>query len=123
MYQKITLIGRLTRDPEMRYTPGGKAVTNFSMATNNWKKEATWWSVTCWENTAEAVNQHKKRGDTVLVEGEMNTDNGNPKVFQKRDGTWAARFEITARTVQFIGGSGDREDARQSSDDEDIPPF
>ena len=112
MYQKLTLIGNVGRDPEMRYTPAGSAVTSFSMATNSQYKnqagetvkETTWFRVTSWGKQAEVCNQYVKKGMTVLVEGTLTADKatGNPKIYTKKDGTSAANFEVNASTVRFL---------------------
>jgi single-strand DNA-binding protein len=118
MYQKLVFVGNLGRDPEMRYTPGGQAVTNLSVATNrryttsdgNQVEETTWFRVSVWGKQAEAVNQYLSKGRQVLVEGRLNPDeNGNPRIWNRQDGTPAASFEVTADRVVFLGGreSGD----------------
>ena len=127
MYQKIIIIGNLGRDPEMRYTPDGNPVTSFSMATSrrfSEKDETTWFRVTVWGKQAEACNQYIHKGSKVLVEGRLRPDSsGNPTVFQRKDGTWGASYEITADTVRFLTPKG--EESNQNfgpmDDDEDIP--
>jgi len=117
MYQSTTIAGNLGRDPEMRYTPAGKAVTNFNVATGrqytgadgNQVKETVWFRVTTWGKTAEACNQYLKKGQKVLVEGRLNCDpaTGGPVVFAKKDGTSGASFEITANVVRFLSSKED----------------
>ena len=112
MYQKIIIIGNLGRDPEMRYTPNGQAVTNLSVATNRQYtsnsgervKETTWFRVSVWGKQAEACNQYLKSGSKVLVEGRMNQDKetGGPRIWTRNDGSAGASFEITAQTVRFL---------------------
>ena len=113
MYQRITIIGNLGRDPEMRYTPSGQAVTNLSVATNRrWqakdgttREQAVWWRVSVWGKQAEACNQYLSKGRLVLIEGRVRPDDsGNPRVFQRNDGSWGASFELNAQTVKFLGG-------------------
>jgi single-strand DNA-binding protein len=131
MYQKIILAGNLGRDPEMRYTPDGTPVTNFSVATTErWtgqdgqqQERTTWWRVTAWRRLAETCNQYLSKGRAVLVEGRMNPDpeTGNPRVYTRTDGTPGASYEVTAFTVKFLGG---REDTAgfEEPRDEDVPP-
>ncbi|NIM93028.1 MAG: single-stranded DNA-binding protein [Anaerolineales bacterium] len=116
MFQKVILVGNLGRDPEMRYTPGGQAVTNLSVATNRTytdsageqRDETVWFRVSVWGRQAEACNQYLRKGRQVLVEGRMTGDeNGNPRVWTRQDGTPTASFEVTAQTVRFLGGRGD----------------
>ncbi len=112
MYQKITIVGNLGRDPEMRYTPSGQAVTNLNVATNRQYtsnsgervKETTWFRVSVWGKQAEACNQYLKSGSKVLVEGRMQQDKetGGPRIWTRNDGSPGASFEITAQTVRFL---------------------
>ncbi|MBC8330821.1 MAG: single-stranded DNA-binding protein [Anaerolineae bacterium] len=138
MYQKIIIVGNLGNDPEMRYTPSGQAVTNFSVATNNRYTgkdgqrvdETIWFRVSAWGRQAETCNQYLKRGRKVLVEGRMTADRqtGGPRVFQRNDGSYGASYEITAQSVQFLSSQGD-DQSFQASDgmssapeaDDDIP--
>jgi len=111
MYQKIIIIGRLGRDPEMRYTQGGHPVTSFSVATDRrWtdssgqqQERTVWFRVSAWRRLAETCNQYLSKGRLVMVEGEM----AEPKPYQSRDGEWRASLDITAREVKFLGGRGD----------------
>ena len=116
MYQKITIVGNLGRDPEMRYLPNGTPVTNFSVATNRrWtgqdgqqQEETAWFRISAFGRQAEVCNQYLSKGRLVLVEGRMRPDeNGGPRVWQGNDGQHRASFEITALTVKFLGGRGD----------------
>ena len=117
MYQKIIIVGNLGGDPEMRYTPAGQAVTNFSVATNrkykgadgNTVDETIWFRVSAWGRQAETCNQYLKRGSKVLIEGRLTADpaTGGPRIWNKNDGTPAASFEITAQSVQFLSTRGE----------------
>ncbi len=127
MYQKLIIIGNLGRDPEMRYTPDGTAVTSFSVATSrryNEKDETTWFRVSVWGKQAESCNQYLHKGSKVLIEGRLRPDanTGAPQIFQKKDGSWGSSYEVSADTVRFLtprsdGGS----DGSGSVDDDDIP--
>ena len=129
MYQKIILVGNLGRDPEMRYLQDGKAVTNFSIATSNYKKETAWFRVSVFGASAEACNQYLQKGSKVLVDGELTYDasTGGPKVFSRNDGTAGASFEVVARDVKFLSSSGDGEHSAPAQapaatvKDDDIP--
>ena len=117
MYQKLVIVGNLGNDPEMRYTPSGQAVTNFSVATNRkWtgsdgqvNEETTWFRISVWGKQAEACNQYLKKGRQVLVEGRMTVDRetGGPRMWQAQDGSWRASYEVTADVVRFIGSRSD----------------
>lgn len=128
MYQKVIIIGNLGRDPEMRYTPDGNPVTSFSVATSRRygeKDETTWFRVTVWNKQAENCNQYLHKGSKVLVEGRLRPDaNGGPSVFQRRDGSWGASFDLTADTVRFLSPKGEEAGGQNfgpMDDDEDIP--
>jgi single-strand DNA-binding protein len=128
MFQRVTLIGHVGQEPQMRYTPDGTAVASFSLATKNtvskartpecpngWRESfngkgwevTTWWRVTVWRQLAETVSEYVHKGQQLFVEGEMagETHDGslNPRVWTGKDGTARASFEITARTLKFIG--------------------
>jgi single-strand DNA-binding protein len=117
MYSQVTVVGNLGRDPEMRYTPSGQAVTNINVASNRtWTnadgekvKETTWWRVSIWGKMAEACNTYLKKGSKVLVVGRMNSDpqTGGPRLWTRQDGSSAANYEITAQTVQFLSSKGE----------------
>lgn len=137
-YQKIVIVGNLGRDPEMRYLSSGQAVTNFNVATNRQYtassgekvKETTWFRVSAWGRQAETCNEYLKTGSKVLVEGRMNPDKetGNPRVFERKDGTTGASYEITADRVVFMSGRDDQDSYQVSEGggemvDEDEIPF
>ncbi len=140
MYQKITIIGNLGRDPEMRYLPSGQAVTNMSVATNrrytdsNGQRveETTWFRVAVWGNQAETVNQYLQQGSRVMVEGSLRPDpeTGGPRIWTRNDGTPGASFEITAQRVLFLSTRAEDEayqsqgmEASSETVDEDDIPF
>jgi len=138
MYHTIIIAGNVGRDPELRYTPSGQAVTNFSVAAsrkytgNNGEKveETVWFRIATWGKLAETCNQYLKKGRQVLVEGRLVPDptTGGPRTFSRQDGTVGAAFEVTAATVRFLGHKeeGDNTTAKQgksdsSYNDDDIP--
>jgi single-strand DNA-binding protein len=107
---KVIILGRLGQDPEMKYTPSGSAVCNFSLATTeNWtdksgqKQEKTeWHKIVVWGKLAELCNQYLAKGRQAFIEGKLQTRSWDDKEGQKRYTT-----EILATTVQFIGGAKD----------------
>jgi single-strand DNA-binding protein len=117
MYHQIIIVGNVGKDPEMRYTPSGQAVTSFSVATNRsytvgsgeQVKETIWFRVTTWGKQAEVCNQYVKKGSKVLVEGRLTPDKatGGPHVFERQDGTFGAHFEVNASTVRFLSTRGE----------------
>ena len=112
MYHKLTIVGNLGKDPEMKYTTDGKAVTTFSVAASNRKDETTWFRVSTWDKQAETCNQYLHKGSKVLVEGTLRADGaGNPRVYERKDGLgWAASFEVVASSVKFLSGKDEPAD-------------
>jgi single-strand DNA-binding protein len=123
MWHTLIVVGNLGRDPEMRYTPSGQAVTSFSVASSRQYtssngqlvKETVWFRVSAWGKQAETCNQYLKKGSKVLVEGRLSPDQatGAPKTFTRKDGTTGASYDVTAVTVRFLssrtegeGGAG-----------------
>lgn len=113
MFHTIILVGNVGRDPEMRYTPTGQAVTTFSLAVNRMYndskgekvKETIWFRITAWGKLAETCSQYVQKGSQVVIEGRLQPDpnTGGPKIFTRKDGTSGASYEIVANTVRFIG--------------------
>lgn len=119
MYHTIIIVGNLGREPEMRYTPGGQAVTNFSVATNrqyqgtdgNMVKETIWFRISVWGKQAESCNTYLHKGSKVLIEGRLQPDpaTGGPRIWNRQDGTPNASYEVTASTVRFLSSRGEGE--------------
>ncbi len=117
MHQRLILIGNLGRDPEMRYTPEGKPVTTFQVATSRrWTdaqgaahEETTWFRCVTWEKQAEICNQYLSKGKKVYVEGQLISDpkTGGPRTYRRRDETVGASFEVRATLVRFLSPKGD----------------
>ena len=101
MYSRLIIIGNCGGDPNMRYTVDGKPVTSFSVAVSDRKDETMWVRVSAWNKLAETCNQYLHKGSKVLVEGRLKAE---PPVFQKKDGTWASSYEVTAENVRFLSG-------------------
>ena len=105
---KVILLGRLGQDPELKYTPGGAAVCNFSLATTEaWtdkqgqKQEKTeWHRIVVWGKLAELCNQYLAKGRQAFLEGRLQT-----RSWDDKDGNKKYTTEIMASTVQFIGGA------------------
>jgi single-strand DNA-binding protein len=129
MYQKLVIIGNLGRDPEMRYLPDGRPVTQLNVATNNVYKDAngqqvketTWFRVSVFGKQAEACAQYLQKGRSVLVEGRLRPDKntGGPRIWDKQDGTKGASYEVNAMTVKFLGG-GQRGEGGPTVTDEEL---
>lgn len=116
-FHTIIIVGNVGRDPEMRYTPSGQAVTSFSVASSrsyndssgNKVDETVWFRVTAWAKLAETCSQYLHKGSKVLVEGRLSPDikSGSPKLFQRADGTWGSSYEVVASTVRFLSSRGE----------------
>ena len=117
MFHTIIIAGNVGKDPEMRYTPSGAAVTSFSVATSrNYKsqgqtiKETIWFRITCWGRQAEYASNYVRKGHKILVEGRLMADSaGNPRVFTRSDGTAGASFEINATNLQLLTSRSENE--------------
>jgi single-strand DNA-binding protein len=102
---RVLLAGRLTRDPELRYTPNGSAVCNFSLAVNRkhkdqsgrWQDDTTFINVVAWQAIAENINKHLHKGSPVLVEGRLESRSWETETGQKR-----SVIEIRADSVRFL---------------------
>lgn len=124
-FHTIVITGNLGGDPEMRYTPSGQAVTNFSVAVNesftnsNGEKikKTIWFRVSAWGRQAEICNQYLKKGRMVLVEGRMAGDpnTGGPRIWTGQDGSPRASYEVTAQTVRFLSSRGEYDSSPGSS--------
>jgi len=103
---KVILIGNVGNDPEMRYTPNGKPVTSFRMATNyryttsngERKEETDWFTVSVWGKQAESCNQYLSKGRQVYVEGRLHA-----RSWEGQDGQMRTSLDVTANRVLFIG--------------------
>jgi single-strand DNA-binding protein len=128
MYQQCLIMGNLGKDPEMRYTASGKAVTTFNVAVNHrnqedgeWKDKTTWFRVTCWDRLAETTNQYLKKGSKVFVVGRIDISTWA----DKQSGEARGQLELTAREVKFLSGKEDGGEASSPTapahSEEDIP--
>ena len=122
---KIILIGNVGSDPEMRYTPNGKAVTSFSMATNRryttasgeTREETDWFRISAWGKQAEQCNQYLSKGRQVYVEGRLHARN-----WETQDGQTRTSLEVTADRVLFLGKRSEAALSEEGDiEPEDIP--
>jgi single-strand DNA-binding protein len=108
-FNKVILMGNLTRDPELRYTPKGTAIAKVGLAVNRvWtneagekKEEVTFVDVDIFGRTAENVGQYMRKGRPMLVEGRLKLDQWD----DKQTGQKRSRLGVVAETVQFLGGA------------------
>lgn len=130
MLNRVILIGRLTRDPELRYTPTGVAVTNFRIAVNRpfrnqqGEFEADFFNVVCWRKLAETVAQYMTKGRLVAVDGRLQT-----RSYQTADGQNRRVTEIVAESVRFLDRAdndnynNDDEYSKETDFDSESLPF
>lgn len=112
MKQRIQLIGYLGRDPEMRYTPSGKAITTISLAvgeryTNRAGErieKTAWFNVLFWDKLAEIANTYLHKGALIEVWGKLIFDEktGRPRVYERKDGTLGVGFEVEAQQMLML---------------------
>lgn len=116
---KVMIIGRLGRDPEMRYTPSGRPVTTFNIAsTRSWNSsdgerhtETEWFNIVAWGSLAEICKQHLTKNQQVYVEGRLQT-----RVWEDANGNKRSSTEIVAKEMIVLG-----ERKEPSTDDEEVP--
>ena len=116
---KVLLIGNLTRDPEVRYTPKGAAVCDISLAINSKRKteggetkeEVTFVDCTAWGKTAELLGQYCKKGSSLFIEGRLTTESWEDKA----TGVKKSKVKVTVENVQFLGGSREQSDKPRES--------
>jgi single-strand DNA-binding protein len=109
-YNRIVVMGNLGQDPEVKYTQGGQAVCQLSIAVNeqwtdkdgNRQEKVQWFRVAVWGKQAETCGQYLAKGRTALVEGRMGS-----RKYQDKDGNEREAWEITADRVVFVGGQGE----------------
>ena len=136
MLNQIVIMGRLTRDPELRSTQSGVAVTTFRVAVDRdrqpkeGERVTDFFTVTCWRQRAEFVTKYFKKGQMITIKGRMESYNWTDKEGSKR-----TSWELQAEDVYFAGGkSGDAaastadqdehdEGAQQPQPQSDMPPF
>ncbi len=133
-YNKVILLGNLTRDPQVKYTPSGTAIAEIGLAvnrywfdkqTNSRKEETTFVDVTLWGREAEVAGEYLAKGRPVLIEGRLQLDSWDDKTTgQKR-----SKLKVVGERMQMLGSRGDgggggaRSGAPSSADQSDGPPI
>ena len=123
MYESLTIIGRLGGDPELRYTPAGQAVANFSVAVNaRWiskdgdaEERVTWYRIACWGRLAEVTNQYLSKGRMVMVTAKRIV----AEPYIGKDGKPRAALKVTADAVKFLDNANP--DPRTEVDNDEEP--
>lgn len=107
---KVILVGNLGKDPELRYTPSGAAVANFTLATSErfkdksgeWQEKTEWHNIVAWRQLAEICGKYLHKGKQVYIEGKIQT-----RSYDDRDGNKRYTTEIVAEQMQMLGRAGD----------------
>lgn len=113
---KVMLIGRLGKDPEVRYTAGGTAVASFSLATTdrikgkdgNWEDKTEWHNITLWARNAEVAGEYLGKGKEVYIEGRLQT-----RKWQDKDGKDRYTTEVVGEKMQMLSGKGKGEGEKE----------
>lgn len=123
-FNQVTLMGNLTRDPELRTTPNGQSVCSFSLALNrsykgadgNWQEATDYVDVTAWGPLGERVSQYVTKGRPVLVSGRLQSR------AWEQDGQKRSKVEVVAQDVTFLGGRGEGGDSGSAPTGNDSAP-
>jgi single-strand DNA-binding protein len=130
MYNKAILIGRLGKDPEVKYTPDGMLITNFSIATDESYKDksgskvqkSTWHNIVCFNKLAEIAGEYLKKGALVMIEGRIQNDS-----YTDKDNVKKYTSKIVASTMKMLGGKQESHNEQQpqtaatSTPEDDVP--
>ncbi len=125
-FNKVLLLGNLTRDPELRHTPSGSPVADFALAVSEVFKNKVGETVeqTCfadivvWGRQAETCDEYLKKGSPVFIEGKLQFEQWETKQGEKRN-----KLKVRADRVQFLGSSNSPSDNNNDDDNAEIPPF
>ena len=125
MLNKVILIGRLGKDPEVRYMPNGEAVCNFSVATseswkdsNGQKQERTeWHNITMYRKLAEIAGQYLKKGSQVYLEGKIQS-----RKYTDKNGAERTAYDIIANEMKMLGGGNSEQQAQSAQAETPTPP-
>jgi single-strand DNA-binding protein len=120
-FNRVILVGNLTRDPELRYIPSGTAVTDVGLAVNDrrknangeWIEETTFVDVTLWGRTAEVATEYLKKGSSVLIEGRLKLD-----TWESNDGQKKSKLRVVGERMQMLGARSGAGGGRPSRGDE-----
>ena len=123
-FNKVILVGNLTRDPEMRYVPSGRAVTTFSIAVNRTytlqdgtkKDDVCFVRIVVWGKQAESCSEYLSKGRPVLVEGRLQS-----RSWEAQDGTKRNTIEVVAQRVQFLGTRPQAEQTNETEGSQVLP--
>ena len=123
-YNHVTMMGNLTKDPELRYIPSGAAVCNFGLAINSAytdgngekQEEVTFIDIFCWNKLAEACAEYLHKGSQAFIDGRLKQNS-----WETEDGQKRYKHEIVARSVQFLSNGKPSQDEGEDGNDDDVP--
>ena len=123
-FNKVMLMGNLTRDPELRYIPSGQPVTTFTVAVNRTynsqsgekKEEVSFIRIVVWGRRAEVCNEYLKKGSPVFVEGRFQS-----RSWEAQDGTKRSTLEVVAQSVQFLSRGPRANEVEEEGADSSLP--
>ncbi len=115
MYNKVTLVGRISTDLELRYTNNQKAYCRFNLAVNRMNEGTDFIPVTVWNKQAENLTQYQNKGSLILIDGSISMSN-----YTDQNGNNRISFEVMAQNVQFLGN---KKETNPSTDNEENDPF
>ncbi len=118
-YNRVILLGNLTRDPQLRYTPSGTAVSDIGLAVKDrhknasgeWVEEPVFVDVTLWARTAEVASEYLSKGSPVLIEGRLKFD-----TWETNDGQKRSKLRVVCERMQMLGARGGGQGPRRDSE-------
>lgn len=124
-YNRVVLMGNVTRDPELRYIPSGAAVCDLGLAMNDkyknasgeWVESCVFVDVTLWKRTAEVAAEYLKKGSPVLIEGRLKLD-----TWTTDEGVKRSKLKVVGERLQLLGKRGDTTSSQDSEYSEAVPP-
>lgn len=123
-YNRVVLVGNLTRDPELRYISSGTAVSDIGLAVNDrvkrgdqWVEEPTFVDITLWGRTAEVANEYLSKGSPVLIEGRLKLDTW------EKDGQKHSKLKVVGERMQMLGSRGGSGGGNRGSSYEQTPEY
>ncbi len=122
-FNKVILMGNLTKDPELRYTPGGSPVCSFGLAVNRryrqndeLKEEVCFVDITVWGKQAENCNEYLSKGSGIMLDGRL-----QQRSWETEDGQRRSKLDVVANSVQFLPRTGDRSQGAGQTGGRDMP--
>lgn len=122
-FNRVILLGNLTRDPELKYIPSGMAVAEVGLAINDrrkgrndeWIEDVTFVDVTLWGRTAEVASEYLSKGSSVLIEGRLKLESW------EKDGQKRSKLKVVGERMQLLGGKRNEEQRQPSAQSEPAP--